>query len=108
MSVSGDRAVSGLPRRRSSRSPGTVPPARGTVRGAAEPDFGRMVPRGLEKLQARAATADNLAVKAATGDLTTSTTTRSPPPRRRSPPQLTVAVRNKAVEAFNEIMRMQV
>ena len=59
----------------------------------------------MQDLQTKA---DDLAVQAATGTLTDVARLHDRQHRgRRSATQLTVAVRNKAVEAFQEIMRMQ-
>ena len=75
--------------------------------GAAKPDFGGMVASGLEKLQSAQSTSDNLAVKATTGDLTDVHDYMIAANEASLATQMTVAVRNKAVEAFTEIMRMQ-
>jgi flagellar hook-basal body complex protein FliE len=81
--------------------------AAGGAGAAAKPDFGSMVASGLEKLQSAQATSDNLAVKATTGDLTDIHDYMIAANEASVATQLTVAVRNKAVEAFTEIMRMQ-
>ena len=76
--------------------------------GPTGPAFADLVTNGIEGLEAMNDRTDRLAVGAATGDLgaihdfTIAATDTS------VATQLTVAVRNKAVEAFNEIMRMQV
>ena len=75
--------------------------------GAAKPSFSSMVAQGLEKLQATQAASDDLAVKATTGDLTDIHDYMIAANEATLSTQLTVAVRNKAVEAFTEIMRMQ-
>jgi flagellar hook-basal body complex protein FliE len=90
----------------------TLQPAAGAAGAAgaaavAKPDFGSMVASGLEKLQSAQATSDNLAVKATTGDLTDIHDYMIAANEASVATQLTVAVRNKAVEAFTEIMRMQ-
>ena len=78
-----------------------------TTTSAAKPDFGSMVAQGLEKLQAAQATSDDLAVKATTGDLSDIHDYMIAANEASVATQLTVAVRNKAVDAFTEIMRMQ-
>jgi flagellar hook-basal body complex protein FliE len=90
----------------------TLQPAAGAAGAAgaaavAKPDFGSMVASGLEKLQSAQATSDDLAVKATTGDLTDVHDYMIAANEASVATQLTVAVRNKAVEAFTEIMRMQ-
>ena len=70
-------------------------------------DFGGMVAHGLQQLQDLQSTSDNLAVKAATGDLTDIHDYMIASNEASVATELTVAVRNKAVEAFTEIMRMQ-
>jgi flagellar hook-basal body complex protein FliE len=70
--------------------------------------FGSMVLDGLDKLERVQDTSDQLAVKAATGDLNAIHDYTIAATEANVTTQLTVAVRNKAVEAFNEIMRMQV
>ena len=87
----------------------TLQPSAGTAgaAGAAQPDFGSMVASGLEKLQSVQSTSDNLAVKATTGDLTDVHDYMIAANEASLATQMTVAVRNKAVEAFTEIMRMQ-
>ena len=67
-----------------------------------------MLASGLDKLQAAQATADNLAAQAATGDLNDVHDYMIAANEASLATELTVAVRNKAVEAFNEIMRMQI
>ncbi len=52
--------------------------------------------------------ASDLSVKAATGDLDSIHDYTIAATEAQVATQLTVAVRNKAVEAFNEIMRMSV
>lgn len=79
----------------------------GATPAAARPDFGGMLADGLQKLQGLQNTSDNLAVKAATGDLTDIHDYMIAATEATTATQLTVAVRNKAVEAFTEIMRMQ-
>jgi flagellar hook-basal body complex protein FliE len=67
-----------------------------------------MLSTGLERLEGLHDTSDALAVQAATGDLTDIHDYMIASTEASVATELTVAVRNKAVEAFTEIMRMQV
>ncbi|GAB7189397.1 hypothetical protein NUM3379_01030 [Kineococcus sp. NUM-3379] len=78
-----------------------------TVSSAGGADFASLLAGGLDKLQGMQSNSDALAVKAATGNLTNVHDYMIASNETQLATQLTVAVRNKAVEAFNEIMRMQ-
>jgi flagellar hook-basal body complex protein FliE len=75
--------------------------------GTGGSDFASALSGGLEKLQAAQSKSDDLAVKAATGSLTDVHDYMIASTEASLATQLTVAVRNKALDAFNEIMRMQ-
>lgn len=75
------------------------------ARGA---DFGAKVVSALEDLQAAHAQTDRLAQAAATGDLAAVEDYMVQATQTQLATELTVAVRNRAVESFNEIMRMQI
>ena len=62
----------------------------------------------LEELDQLHGTADGLAADAATGELESVTDYLVAATEAQLATQVTVAVRNRAVEAFNDIMRMQV
>jgi flagellar hook-basal body complex protein FliE len=79
-----------------------------TSTGAGGADFSKMVLDGIDRLEATQDKSDGLAVKAATGDLNAIHDYTIAATEANVATQLTVAVRNKAVEAFTEIMRMQV
>ena len=79
----------------------------GVAAGAVDPAaFGNAVTQGLEKLQSMHQTSDSLAVQAVTGNLTDIHDYTIAANEAAVATQLTVAVRNKAVDAFTEIMRM--
>lgn len=94
--------------------PTTTPSALGGVSGAsgvsgaAGADFGQILSQGIENLQNVHDRADALAVQAATGDLTAIHDYTITATEASVATQLTTAVRNKALEAFQEIMRMSV
>jgi flagellar hook-basal body complex protein FliE len=67
-----------------------------------------MVLDGIERLEGVQDTADTLAVRAASGTLPNIHDYTLAASEAEVATKLTVAVRNKAVEAFTEIMRMQV
>ncbi|MFI5840614.1 flagellar hook-basal body complex protein FliE [Catenuloplanes sp. NPDC051500] len=69
--------------------------------------FATMLSDGLENLQKVQGRADELAVQAANGTLSDPAAYTMASTEAALATQLTVAVRNKAVEAFTEIMRMQ-
>jgi flagellar hook-basal body complex protein FliE len=69
-------------------------------------DFAAKLGGALENLQAVQGKADDLAVRAATGSLQDVHEYTIAATEASLATQLTVAVRNKAVEAFSEIMRM--
>ncbi len=70
--------------------------------------FGDLLTDGLTRLEGLQDKADTLAVQGATGDLTALHDYTIAATEASVATQLTVALRNKAVEAFNEIMRMPV
>lgn len=74
----------------------------------ASKEFGNMVLDGIDRLESVQNKSDHLAVQAATGDLTAIHQYTMAASESAVTTQLTVAVRNKALEAFNEIMRMPV
>jgi flagellar hook-basal body complex protein FliE len=74
----------------------------------AAQSFGDLVASGLDNVQQAQTNADSLAQQAATGDLTDLHDYMIASTQAQLATDLTVSVRNKAVEAFNEIMRMQV
>lgn len=76
--------------------------------GPSGPSFGDMLAGGLERLQSVHDRADQLAVQAATGDLSNLHDYTIAATEAAVTTQLTTAVRNKALEAFNEIMRMSI
>jgi flagellar hook-basal body complex protein FliE len=122
MSVPGIEAIEGLSGATGTAAAGftpyvapTVPSSSVTagagtagVTGPAGPDFGKLVADGIEKLDGTQRSADALAVQAATGDLENLHDYTIAATQAQVTTQVTVAIRNKAVEAFTEIMRMQV
>jgi flagellar hook-basal body complex protein FliE len=86
--------------------PPITPPDR-SVNDATNPSFGAQLAHGLDALQQSQTHADDLAAQAATGDLLDVHDYMIAATEASLATQLTVAVRNKAVDAFNEIMRMQ-
>jgi flagellar hook-basal body complex protein FliE len=88
----------------------SLSPAAGSPAGAdgtAGASFGAMLQNGLDNVQQTQATADDLATQAATGQLTDPAQYMIASTQAQVTTELTVALRNKAVDAFNEIMRMQ-
>ncbi len=71
-------------------------------------DFGNVVANALDSLQGVQSNADGLAVKAATGNLNDVHDYMIAASEASLATEFTVAVRNRAVEAFNDIMRMQI
>jgi flagellar hook-basal body complex protein FliE len=71
-------------------------------------DFASMLLDGMQSLQGLHSTADSLALKASTGDLNALHDYTIAATEASVATQLTTAVRNKALESFNEIMRMSV
>jgi flagellar hook-basal body complex protein FliE len=90
----------------------TVQPGNRTAADAAAApagqSFGNVLTQQLDKLNAVQGKADDLALQAATGDLKSIQDYTIASTEAQLLTQLTVAVRNKAVEAFNDIMRMQI
>jgi len=81
----------------------TTPSSVGSpVRG----EFGSILAQKIGELDALHKTSDTLAVKAVTGDLSDIHDYTIAANEATTATQLAVNVRNKAVEAFNEIMRM--
>jgi flagellar hook-basal body complex protein FliE len=70
--------------------------------------FSDMVSNGIQNLQEVQSHADSLAQQAATGDLTDLHDYMIASTQASLQTELTVSVRNRAVESFNEIMRMQI
>ncbi|MCF6378242.1 flagellar hook-basal body complex protein FliE [Nocardioides KLBMP 9356] len=104
MSIGGIESVSGfvpLAAPAVTRPPTAAAPAAGG-------DFGSMVLNGIERLENVQDTADTLAVRAASGTLPNIHDYTLAATEADVATKLTVAVRNKAIEAFSEIMRMQV
>lgn len=83
---------------------GPIAPAR--VAAPAGEGFGDQLAGALDDLQATHADADRLAVQAATGDLQDVHDFMIASTRAALATELTVAVRNRAVEAFTSIMQM--
>jgi flagellar hook-basal body complex protein FliE len=88
----------------------TSDPSAGTssVGGSSGADFGSLLSQGLSGLQGMHSKTESLALQAATGDLNAIHDYTIQATETQVATQLTTAVRNKALESFNEIMRMNV
>ncbi|PJJ73291.1 flagellar hook-basal body complex protein FliE [Diaminobutyricimonas aerilata] len=84
----------------------SVQPTRGT-QATSGPDFGAVLAGAIDEVQAQQAASNRLAVQAVTGDLTDIHDATIAATRSAVTLELVATVRNKGVEAFNEIMRMQ-
>ena len=78
----------------------------GAVKGPNE-NFAGLLSQGLENVQATQKKADDLAVQVADGTLKDPAQYTMAANEASLGLQLTLAVRNKALDAFQEIMRMQ-
>ncbi|HWU24025.1 MAG TPA: flagellar hook-basal body complex protein FliE [Nocardioides sp.] len=76
--------------------------------GANGAEFGNLVIDGLDRLEGLTDKADKLSVQAATGDLSNIHDYTIAASEAQVATQLTVSVRNQALEAFNKILQMQV
>jgi flagellar hook-basal body complex protein FliE len=77
------------------------------TRAPSGADFGNALTSAVEGLQGLQNTSSQLAVAAVTGDLTDIHAATIASTRAAVTLELVSTVRNKGVEAFNEIMRMQ-
>ncbi|MGY1751726.1 flagellar hook-basal body complex protein FliE [Blastococcus sp. SYSU D01042] len=76
--------------------------------GAADSGFSSILASSFDQLQATQANADGLAAQAATGDLKDVHDYMIARNEASLAVEMVVSIKNKAVEAFNEIMRMPV
>ncbi|MGH3445428.1 MAG: flagellar hook-basal body complex protein FliE, partial [Nocardioidaceae bacterium] len=76
--------------------------------GGGSADFASMLSKGISHLEGLQDKTDQLAVQAATGNLDALHDYTITATEAQVATQLTTAVRNKALEAFQEIMRMSV
>jgi len=81
----------------------------GATKAVTSPDtdFAGMLSKGLESVQGAQTKASDLAVQVANGTLQDPAQYTMASTEAALGLQLTMAIRNKAVEAFQEIMRMQ-
>ena len=77
------------------------------VSGTSGADFGSTLAGAVDNLQQLQSTSDSLAVKAVTGDLNDIHQATIAATRAQVTMEVVAAVRNKGIEAFNDIMRMQ-
>jgi flagellar hook-basal body complex protein FliE len=70
--------------------------------------FAQMLDRALEQVHQDLATADEMAVKLATGEIDDIAQVMIASERANLSLGLTIQVRNKVIEAYQEIMRMQI
>lgn len=103
-SLSGVLAASGLTGP-AATTPASSAVSTGSTTGAT---FATSLASAVDGLTAAQATADDLAVKAVTGQLDDVHDYTIAATEAQVALELTAAIRNKAVEAFTEIMRMQV
>ncbi|ACV09666.1 flagellar hook-basal body complex protein FliE [Jonesia denitrificans] len=82
----------------------TPPAGGGTV---SDSTFGQMLTNSIDNLQGLQEKSQGLAVQAVTGDLDDIHDYTIASTEAKVTLELTAAIRNKAVDAFNEIMRMQ-
>jgi flagellar hook-basal body complex protein FliE len=109
MSVSGIEALGFQPYVAPQLSTDAVTSTAGTAGpSGASSAFGDLLVDGLDRLEAVQDKSDKLAVQAATGDLNDMHDYTVAATEASVTAQLTVAVRNRALEAFNEIMRMPI
>ena len=78
-----------------------------TPNAAAGADFGNKLSSSIDQLDQLQKAADQSSKLAATGDVASVEAHMAALTEVQLATQLTVAVRNRAVESFNEIMRMQ-
>ena len=86
----------------------TVGAANPTATGPLTDGFGEVLAAQADRLNEVHNTADTLAIQAATGDLKDVHDYTIAATEASLATQTVVAIRNKAVEAFNEVMRMPV
>lgn len=86
---------------------GYLPAEGARVTGSDDGGFGVSLTGAIEGLQEAQETSNALAVKAVTGDLDDVHDYTVASSQAKVMLELTAAVRNKAVDAFTEIMRMQ-
>jgi flagellar hook-basal body complex protein FliE len=83
-------------------------PSDGTTQAVRSTSFAEALAKGLQSVQDAQTKQDTLATQAATGDLTNVHDYTVAAAEAKLATSLTVALRDKAIGAFNEIMRMQV
>ncbi len=90
-------------------TPIMAPASVGTASAAGgATDFAAQLSRGLDSLQGSQSKADDLAVKAATGDLQDAHDYMIASTEAKLATETVVTLKNSAVSAFTEIMRMPV
>jgi flagellar hook-basal body complex protein FliE len=89
-------------------TPITMPSAATAPAAASGPagSFATTLSKGIDSVQQAQSTAEGLAVQAATGDLQDVHNFTIAATQAQLSTELTVAIRNKALEAFGDIMRM--
>jgi flagellar hook-basal body complex protein FliE len=85
-----------------------IPTDTGQAGAAGGGDFGNVVTNALQGMQDSQDSANSLAVQAATGDLTDVHNYTIAATEASLQTEMTVAVRDRAVAAFNQIMAMQI